>query len=148
MNGIIENIKAYSAKGIAGKELTNAYLVENSGLEGDFHATGGDRQISLLIAETKEQITDQIKEQKEKGLCLLRFKENITISGIDPKMLCPGVQFVIGEAALIITEETKRCFRECSLFEAGKRCPLAGLSLFAKVVKSGVICVGDTITVP
>ncbi|MCL1813872.1 MAG: hypothetical protein FWG29_10195 [Treponema sp.] len=141
INGIIENIKAYSARGDAGKELKEARLIENSGLDGDFHATGGDRQLSLLIAETK----DQIKEQTEKGLCLLRFKENITIRGIDPKMLHPGVQLVIGEATLTITGETKRCFKECPLFETGKRCPLAGLSLFAKVVKSGVICVGDKI---
>ena len=60
-------------------------------------------------------------------------------------MLRPGVQLVTGEATLTITGETKRCFKECPLFETGKRCPLAGLSLFAKVVKSGVICVGDKI---
>ena len=138
MNGIIESIKQYSTKGDAGKELTEAHLIENSGLEGDFHAAGGDRQLTLLIAETKEQIT----EQKEKGLCFSRFKENITIRGIDPNALQPGTRLVLGEAAITITGETKHCHKECPLFEAGKRCPLAGLSLFARVIKSGTICVG------
>jgi len=145
MTGTIESIKSYPAKGMAGIELTEARLIENSGLEGDFHATGGDKQISILIAETKEQIADQIKHHESKGLCFSRFKENITIRGIDPKALRPGVQLALGEAAITITGETKHCHEECPLFEAGKRCPLAGMDLFARVSKSGTIYVGDDV---
>ena len=141
MNGTIESIKSYPAKGAAGKDLSEARLIENSGLEGDFHATGGDRQITILIVETKEQIADY----ESKGLCFSRFKENISIRGIDPKTLQPGAQLIIGDAALAITGETKQCHKECPLFEAGKRCPLAGLSLFARVIKSGTIRVGDDV---
>ena len=144
MSGIVDSIKSYPEKGAAGIELTEARLMENSGLEGDFHAVGGDRQLSLLTAKIREQI----KRQKEKGLCFSRFNENITMHGIDPKTLCPGVQLVIGEAELTITGETKHCFKECSLFEAGKYCPLAGTGLFAKVIKSGTIHIGDKITAP
>jgi cyclic pyranopterin phosphate synthase len=142
MNGIIETIKVYSAKGTPGKELSEARLNENLGLEGDFHAQGGDRQVSLLCAETK----DLLIRQKEKGLCFSRFKENITIRGIDCDMLLSGARLEAG-AVLEITGETKGCYEECSLYETGKRCALSGMSLFAKVIKGGIIRVGDKIAI-
>jgi len=139
MGGIIERIRTYSEKGAEGKDLTEGRLIENLGLEGDFHAKGGERQISLLFSEDSGQ-TIVIKE---KGLCFLRFKENIAIRGIE--RVDPGMRLAAGEAVLEITGETKHCHAECSLFEAGKRCSLAGQSLFAKVVKSGIIRPGDKI---
>jgi cyclic pyranopterin phosphate synthase len=142
MNGIIETIKVYSTKGTPGKELSEARLNENLGLEGDFHAQGGDRQVSLLCAETR----DLLIRQKEKGLCFSRFKENITIRGIDYGLLRSGACLETG-AVLEITGETKSCHGECSLFEAGKRCPLSGMSLFAKVIKGGIMRVGDKVAV-
>jgi cyclic pyranopterin phosphate synthase len=142
MNGIIETIKVYSAKGTPGKELSEVRLNENLGLEGDFHAQGGDRQVSLLCAETK----DLLVQQKEKGLCFSRFKENITIRGIDCGLLRLGTRLEAG-AVLEITGETKSCYEECSLYKAGKRCPLSGMSLFAKVIKGGIMRVGDKVAV-
>ena len=139
MEGTIERIRVYPEKGSAGVDKAEARLVENSGLEGDFHAKGGDRQLSLLFAETREQIT----EQKEKGLCFSRFKENISVRGMPPNELRPGVLIEIGEAVLEVTGETKYCHDECPLFEKGKTCALTGTNLFARVLKSGVICTGQ-----
>jgi hypothetical protein len=154
MTGIIESIKAYPAKGGPARELTEARLIDNRGLEGDFHATGGERQVSLLFAEIREKIS----AEKERGgnffvvtgpagtgggLCFSRFRENITVRGMSPNALRPGLRLAAGEAVLEITGETKHCHEECSLYEAGKLCPLAGKSLFAKVLKGGVIRVGD-----
>ena len=147
MIGIIERIKIYTTKGEAGKELTEARFIENIGLEGDRHAKGGERQISLLLSECREQVANV----KEEGLCLARFKENISIRFLDPAAIKPGIRLEIGEAeqkvVLEITGETKHCHEECALYQAGKPCPLAGLNLFAKVIKSGVIRVGDEVTV-
>ena len=146
MKGIIERIKVYTIKGDAGKEMPEARLIENLGLEGDRHAKGGERQISLLLSECREQITNE----KETGLCLARFKENINIRFLDPAAIKPGIHLEIGEAeqkvVLEITGEIKRCFNECALYQAGKPCPLAGQNLFAKVLKGGVIRVGDGVT--
>ena len=143
MNGTIERIKVYAVKGEAGKELAEARLIENLGLEGDRHAKGGERQISLLLSECRGQITDE----KEAGLCLNRFRENISIGSLDPAAMQPGARLEAGEAeqrvVLEITGETKHCHEECALYKAGKLCPLAGLNLFAKVLKGGVIRVGD-----
>ena len=141
MEGIIEKIRAYSAKGDAGRELAEARLIVNSGLEGDFHATGGERQISLLLSASRDKLT----AQEEKGLCFSRFKENISIGVMAPDALRSGARLDAGEAVLEITGETKHCHEECTLFQAGKTCALAGHSLFAKVLKSGVIRKGDRI---
>jgi MOSC domain-containing protein YiiM len=143
MNGIIERIKVYPVKGEAGKEMPEARLIENLGLDGDRHAKGGERQISLLLSECR----DQISTQNEQGLCFSRFRENISIRFLDPAAIKPGIRLEAGEAeqqvVLEITGETKHCHEECALYETGKFCPLSGLNLFAKVLKSGVIRVGD-----
>ena len=139
MNSIIECIRIYQVKGNTGIEKDEAHLIKNLGIDGDLHAIGGDRQISILAAETREKIA----ESKEKGLCFSRFKENFTIHGIDPRTLKPEVQLSAGDAIIEITGETKRCHKECSLYEAGKNCPLTGMSLFAKVIKSGIIRKND-----
>jgi MOSC domain-containing protein YiiM len=141
MSGTIERIRVYPEKGAAGIELSEARLIEGLGLEGDFHAVGGERQVSILLTETRRQMT----EQNEKGLCFSRFRENITISGIISSALKPGATLTSGEAILEITDETKRCHRECSLYKEGKHCPLSGFNLFAKVSNNGVIRNGGTV---
>ena len=138
--GTVEKITSYPAKGEEGKILTEGRFIENLGLEGDFHARGGDRQVSLLLAESRERITD---EKNTGGLCLSRFSENIAIRGL--AALAPGVRLSAGGAVLEITGETKHCHEECKLYEGGKSCPLAGLNLFARVLKGGCIRVGDRI---
>ena len=139
MAGFIERIRAYPEKGSAGTELSEARLVENTGLEGDFHARGGDRQISLFAAEN----TEHIAGLKEKGLCFSRFRENISFRGLATEKFRPGMCLAAGEAILEITGETKHCHQECALYEAGKPCPFAGQNLFAKVRKGGIIRAGD-----
>ena len=143
MGGIIERIRFYPEKGSLGLEMTEGRLIEGLGLEGDFHAKGGERQISLLVAGEPGPVT----EQKEKGLCHSRFKENINIIGLAPDLIRPGLRLEAGDAVLEITAETKHCHEECELFEAGKSCSLAGLNLFARVLKSGVIRTGDGVEI-
>ena len=142
MGGIIERIRAYPEKGAAGADLSQARFIKNLGLEGDFHAKGGERQISLLLIESREQVSNS----KEKGLCFSRFSENITIRDLDTTVLTPGMRLSAGKALLEITGETKHCHEECILYEAGKHCQLAGQSLFARVVESGLVLVGDRIS--
>ena len=141
MEATIEKIRLYRAKGEKGTDLSEGRLVENLGLEGDCHADGGKRQISLLLTET----LDQLMARKEEGLCISRFKENITLNGLTSDILKAGVRLEAGEAVLEITGEIKRCFEECTLYHNGKTCTLAGSNLFARVVKTGVIRTGDRI---
>ena len=138
MNGIIERIKIYPEKGSAALELDEGLLVEGLGLKGDFHAKGGERQITLLFAEIS---------QNEQGLCLSKFKENISMRFGKPPLVQAGTYLEAGEAVMEITEDTKHCHAECSLVKAGKLCSLAGLNIYAKVVKSGAVRVGDKVCV-
>ena len=138
--GRIEKIKIYPAKGEAGKDLAEVRLIENLGLEGDYYAKGGERQISLLFTEDSGAV-------KEEGLCTSRFKENITIRRPQTECQAPfsGIRLAAGEAMLEISGETKHCHEECPLYQAGKRCSLAGKNLFAKVIRGGIIHTGDVI---
>jgi cyclic pyranopterin phosphate synthase len=142
VEGTIEKIMAYAAKGEAGTELKQGMFIENLGLEGDFHASGGDRQISLNYVRTD---TGGTLSKNKAPLCLSRFKENITISGIDASVLQSVMILSSGDVVLEITGETKLCHEECELFNAGERCSLAGLNLFARVVKGGILRVGDKV---
>jgi MOSC domain-containing protein YiiM len=140
MNGIIERIRIYPAKGSAGTELAEGRLIENFGLEGDFHAEESEKQVSLLSAQIRETA-----DQKNNGLCFSRFQENLTVRCRE--LFGPGNRLVAGEAVLEITADLKHCHKECNLYKAGKRCSLAGMNLFARVLKSGIVRIGDTIDV-
>ena len=153
MYGTVERIRAYPKKGKIGKDLEEGRFIENSGLEGDFHADGGERQISLLLSGGREHIADPkprtegspLADSEKKGLCFSRFSENITIKGLSSPALKPGVRLSAGDVVLEITGETKHCHEECELYGAGKRCSFAGLNLFAKVTKSGFVRVGERV---
>ena len=138
MKGIIESIKSYPAKGEAGNELAEARLIKDTGLEGDYHAKGGDRQLSLLLTDKP----GKLPEQKSKGLCSNRFRENLLLTGLSPDALRPGQCLCAGDAVIEITGR-KSCHDECDLYKAGKPCPLAGRCLFARVVTGGVVRRGD-----
>ena len=137
MRGLIERIRVYPAKGEMGRDVPEAHLIENMGLEGDFHAKGGERQISLLFSG------GSIDSQDEQGLCSVRFRENICINFSGPVFIKAGLRLTIGKAILEITGETKYCHEGCPLYEEGKQCSLAGLNLFARVLESGFIRVGE-----
>ena len=139
MYGIIERIRFYPAKGKNGIDLFEGHFIKHIGLEGDYHAKGGERQISLLFLGNRNKIIDS----KNQGLCVSRFRENVTIRGLEHA--AHGMQLVIGEVVLEITGETKNCHEGCQLFDDGKSCPLAGLNIFAKVIESGFVRVGDRV---
>ena len=150
MDGIIGRIRIYPEKGSSGLELTEAKLTGNRGIQGDFHAGETDRQLSLRFSE----IRGRPSAKEDKGLCISRFKENILIcpsssasknDDLSWKVAVPGTRLTAGEAILEISGETKHCYEECALYSKGKICSLAGQNLFAKVVESGLIRLGDRI---
>jgi MOSC domain-containing protein YiiM len=137
--GTVTRILRYREKGKPGEILDSVILREAYGMEGDFHAGGGDRELCLFSAEARRWMDGQAGA----GLCFSRFKENITVGGLSLEELKAGDRLRAGEAALEISGETKHCHDGCPLFQEGKPCRLAGRSLFAKVVKTGRLRVGD-----
>lgn len=112
-------------------------LKQNFGIEGDHHADGGERQLSLLTMQEKEWMQNQVI----KGFCFKKYKENILIDGISLSDCKQGNLLECGDVVLELTSSIKSCHPElCKLVEDGK-CILAGSSRFAKVSKGGTIFV-------
>gem|GEM_PF-227797 len=130
----------YSAKGAPGEVVQSARLFAKLGMEGDFHATGGERQLSLLSWEERQWMDNQA----EPGLCFDRYKENILFDvALPPPARVPGTRLAVGEAVLETSDGGKQCFDQCPLFGQGRPCLLAERSFFAKVARGGVVQTGD-----
>jgi len=140
----IAGLTRYRKKGEAGEPLREMNLLEGLGVEGDFHQ-GGEKQVSLLSAEARQWIDAQT-EQAKKGLCFVRFRENILIEGL-PEDLESGSLLRAGDAVLRISERGKRCHGECSLFSKGLPCRLSASAVFATVERGGIIRITDVISI-
>jgi len=132
----------YSAKGVPGETVQNALFIANQGMDGDFHAIGGKRQLGLLSTEERQWMDAQ-SEDDTLGLCFGRYKENVLFDANPLSGLVPGSRLAVGEAVLEISDITKHCFAQCPLFSKGRDCILAGRNFFAKVVQSGFVRIGD-----
>jgi cyclic pyranopterin phosphate synthase len=141
MDGNVIELTRYSTKGAPGEKLEKARLLEGLGMEGDFYAKGGERQISLLSVKSR----NWMEAQHEKGLCFGRYKENILFDGISADVFRAGDRLKTGEAVLEISSLNKHCHDECPLFNKGQKCILSGQSLFAKVIQGGYVRTGDRI---
>lgn len=111
------------------------------GIVGDAHAGNWHRQVSLLSYE-------KIQEFKEKGAEIVpgAFGENLIVEGYDFRNLPVGSRLAIGEAELEITQIGKECHNHCEIYKAMGDCIMPRDGVFAKVIKSGHITLGDTIT--
>jgi MOSC domain-containing protein YiiM len=140
LNARLAGITRYSAKGSPGEKLIEAELIAGLGLAGDYHQ-GGERQLSLLSAETRAWLD----RQNGQGLCFARFKENLLLEGFASEYLADGSSVQVGDAVLRIHAEKKYCHTECPLFSGGETCKLPESVLFAEVERGGTIKTGDSI---
>lgn len=140
--GSVVSLKRYPEKKMPPVVEEELHLVENQGIEGDFHGDGKERQISLLTLEEKKWM-----EAKEaKGFCFKKYKENILIDGISLQKCKTGDLLVCGDVILEISASMKSCHAElCELAASGEECILAGSSKFVKVRKGGSIKKGMVI---
>ncbi len=143
-NGKIAAISISHKKGIPKTNITQAKLIEDFGIEGDIHAGKWHRQVSFLAMES-------IDKMRVKGLPTLRpgaFAENITTEFIDIPNLQIGSKIKIGaETELEITQIGKECHSKCAIFFTVGDCVMPLEGIFAKVIKSGEIFVGDDVQV-
>ena len=140
-NARIAGLTLYRKKGEPGMALAEMTLLEELGVEGDFHQ-GSERQVSLLSVETRRWM----EAQTEQGLCFKRFRENILIEGLPLEDLDNGCLLSAGDAILRISMRNKRCYDECRLFSKGIPCRLSGCAAFAVVDRGGVIRIGDSVS--
>lgn len=140
-SGIIKAISISKEKGTKKHNVSQAILKKNYGILGDAHAGTKNRQVSLLAEES-------IEKMKDKGLKVGPgdFAENITTKGIDLLKLRLGDKLRIGKNALLeISQIGKVCHTRCHIYYQVGDCVMPKEGIFAKVIRGGVIKVGDEI---
>ncbi len=127
-------------KGTPKQNVGTARLIEGQGLEGDAHAGCWHRQISLLSVEKVEAF-------RRKGLEIApgAFGENLLVRGLDLHALPVGTWLSCGEALLELTQIGKDCHSGCAIQKAVGDCVMPHEGVFAKVLRGGLVSVGDEI---
>jgi MOSC domain-containing protein YiiM len=128
-------------------------LVTAEGLEGDRqrnlrHHGGPDRAVCLYSF-------DRIRELQHEGhaVSVGHMGENLTIRGLDWRLLTPGTRVQIGEVVLVLTAFTVPCSNLTSYFEGGEIFRVSqkvnpGWSrVYARVEQPGMVRLGDPVSI-
>jgi len=129
-------------KGVPKVSVGRRRVLAQHGLEGDAHAGAGEKQVSLLAVES-------IAKMRARGLDVNpgSFAENITTRGIVLFNLPVGTQIRIGSALVAVTQIGKDCHTRCAVYYRAGDCVMPKEGVFAKVLASGEVAVGDRIEV-
>jgi MOSC domain-containing protein YiiM len=131
-------------KGTKKEVVSQGILREDYGLVGDAHADCcTHRQISLLdMASIDKMLSFGFSVGPGD------FAENLTTEGIELASLPVGTNVSIGKAVVLeITQIGKECHSGCAIFRQIGKCIMPKEGIFARVVKGGLVGVGDTIRV-
>ena len=149
--GRLESIQI-SSGGVPKHNVASAISVTAGGLAGDrqrdlrFHG-GPDRAVCLFSQE-------QIDLLRNEGHPIDRGTtgENLTLSGLDWKLLRPGSRLKVGEVMLEITAPAHPCRQIAGSFANGDFSRLSAKihpgtgRMYARVLKPGTIRPGDPVT--
>jgi len=141
--GKVIAISVSKEKGTIKKNVKSAKLVEDWGIDGDAHAGKWHRQVSFLANES-------INKMRAGGLPNIRagaFAENITTEFINIPRLKIGTRVLMGKAELEITQIGKECHDRCAIYAQVGDCVMPREGIFARVIKSGNIEVGEKISI-
>jgi len=140
--GVVKAVCISEEKGVAKKDVGSGELVERHGLSGDAHAGDWHRQISLLSLQKIEAFRVKGAEI-EYGA----FGENLVVDGIDFASLPLGTKLRCGDALLEMTQIGKECHNHCEIYHRMGDCIMPREGVFARVLQSGTVKVGDEIQV-
>jgi MOSC domain-containing protein YiiM len=143
LQGQIVAVSVSDRKGVVKHNVPQARLLVEHGLEGDAHAEGGIRQVSLLARESIDKMR-AAGAQVNPG----DFAENLTTLGLDVCSLPVGTRLKVGlEVELEITQIGKACHKGCAIREQVGDCVMPREGVFARVLREGVVKPGDLIEV-
>lgn len=143
MLGVIKAISISKGKGTRKHNVKRAILKTDYGIISDAHAGTENRQVSILAMES-------IEKMKDKGLKVKPgdFAENITTQGINLLNLKLGNRIKLGRNALLeISQIGKTCHSRCNIYYQAGDCVMPREGIFAKVLKGGIIKLGDRLEV-
>lgn len=127
-------------KGTQKKEIPEAVLIEDWGIEGDAHAGKWHRQVSMLSYEKMEDF-----RAKGAEVDFGAFGENLVVEGFDLRQIPVGTRFAVGDAVLELTQIGKECHSHCEIYKVMGDCIMPREGVFTKVLRSGAIKPGDEI---
>jgi MOSC domain-containing protein YiiM len=131
-------------KGTKKAVVKEGFLQEDFGLTGDAHADCcTHRQVSLLAIES-------INKMRGLGFDVGPgdFAENLTTEGIDLVSLPIGTRLSIGKGVILeVTQVGKECHSGCAIYLQIGKCIMPKEGVFAKVIRGGLVKIGDTIKV-
>jgi MOSC domain-containing protein YiiM len=139
--GVVLSVNISVKKGEK-KTPRNSITITEKGIEGDAHAGDWHRQVSLLSQSS-------IDKMKGKGVEINYgdFAENITVQGIELWTLELGQRIRIGESVVLeVTQIGKECHEGCAIRQQVGDCVMPREGIFTKVISTGTVTAGDTIT--
>jgi MOSC domain-containing protein YiiM len=143
LKGAIKAISVSKQKGTRKVNVPEAQLRADFGIVGDAHAGQPVRQVSLLALESIEKMVD-----KGANVSPGDFAENITTEGLNLLELSVGTRLALGkDVELEIRQFGKKCHSGCEILQQVGDCVMPREGVFAKVVRPGMIRVGDIIEV-
>ena len=139
----VVSVNISEKKGTRKVSRPEAVLKTNWGIEGDSHADGSHRQLSLLGIEDIDYMRSMGADVKPGD-----FAENITTEGVELSTYPIGTHFRIGEDILLeLTQIGKECHNDCAIKKTVGKCVMPTEGIFAIVVKEGTVRAGDEIEV-
>lgn len=139
--GIVKAVCISEKKGTAKRNIGKCLFIENYGLENDAHAGNWHRQVSLLSFEEVEKFRKRGAKVEDGA-----FGENLLVEGFDFKTYPIGTVFRCNDVVLEITQIGKQCHSECEIYHQVGDCIMPREGVFAKVIKGGIIAVGDELS--
>lgn len=139
----VEAICTSAKKGIVKKAVSHALFEKDFGIIDDAHAGKWHRQVSLLAAESIDNVKKKLPTLKDGA-----FAENLITKGLDITKIKVGDQLQIGATIILeITQIGKKCHNDgCAIKKATGDCIMPKEGLFAKVIEGGTAQAGDTIS--
>jgi len=138
--GRIFRLSISERRGTRKHNIDSALIWKDYGIVGDAHA-GTKKQISLLPFESFDKLQNELLDLKPGD-----FGENITTIGLNFGAIKVGTILGIGdEVQLSVIEIGKECHRGCRIREITGDCIMPREGVFAKVIKGGIVKVGDDI---
>jgi MOSC domain-containing protein YiiM len=130
-------------KGVPKKNIPEARLLADFGVEGDAHGGPWHRQVSLLALES-------IRKMQDLGLKVRpgSFAENITTEGLNLPGLPIGTRLRLGHEALVeVTQIGKECHDRCAIYRLAGDCVMPREGIFARILHGGPVKPGDAISI-
>lgn len=143
MKGRVLAVCTSEEKGEKKKDVGQAAIITDHGLEGDAHAGPWHRQVSLLSLTSVDKMRGRGIE-----ISFGDFAENLTVEGLDVWLLPVGTRLQVGsDVELEVTQIGKECHLGCAIRQQVGDCVMPREGIFAQVLKGGIVRVDDPIRV-